>query len=447
MELQTVSITKIINGGYGFSRLENGQVALIRHALPGETVTVIINKKKKDCLYGEVQEVILPHNARRSTPCEYYRRCGGCDLQHCDYPHQLDIKKSILTELMGRWSDANVKTGRRLVLPPIASAAQFGYRQRIRLQVTNGGKVGFYRHQSHEIITIRSCLLAAPVINKSLTALIDHAQARNLLTICSELELQLNPLTGKTICIFQLSRKPRPTDETTARTLCRDITTIEKIFFSGQNFQMTDPLNPQTNRTGRPSLAINYPEIKNIRSPLYLSWEVGGFCQVNLSQNLRLIEQVLDWSGHTEEESILDLYCGMGNFSIPLAHDAARVLGIEGQGAAIRSAKRNGLVNGLENIIFKKSPVHRACQDLADGVEQFDTTVIDPPRRGIPGLAADIARLTRKKLIYISCDPATLCRDLADLSHHGFSIRKIQPIDMFPQTHHLETVVLLEKNR
>lgn len=158
-----------------------------------------------------------------------------------------------------------------------------------------------------------------------------------------------------------------------------------------------------------------------------------------------MIEIVLDFCGLTQTESVLDLYCGMGNFSIPLAGVAKELLGVEGQGAAIRSAKMNAQRNGLTNCRFLKKPVENICKELVAHGKTFDCVLIDPPRQGVPGLAGLLASIAAKRLVYVSCDPATMCRDLVALNDEGFQVRRIQPVDMFPQTHHIETVVLLEK--
>jgi 23S rRNA (uracil1939-C5)-methyltransferase len=135
----------------------------------------------------------------------------------------------------------------------------------------------------------------------------------------------------------------------------------------------------------------------------------------------------------------------MGNFAIPLALQGAVVLGMEGQGSAIRSAENNAARAGCATASFRQSPIHDGCRELSASTARFDCVVIDPPRQGAAELAGHLATLCRRRLVYISCDPATLCRDLAELVSHGFAIKKIQPIDMFPQTHHIENVVLLEK--
>jgi 23S rRNA (uracil1939-C5)-methyltransferase len=226
----------------------------------------------------------------------------------------------------------------------------------------------------------------------------------------------------------------------TAAAIVGDIAGIDRLFFQGEAF----PLTP-VNKKESPRLSLVYPERSGIPG-FSLSWEVGGFSQVNLEQNHNLIEIVLEFAAPQAEESVLDLFCGMGNFSIPLARRCRYLLGIEGQGSAIRSARANSQLAGLANCEFRQMPLHAAVDELSRNGRVFDTVVIDPPRQGAPGMARELAALTGRRLVYISCDPATLCRDLAELIKAGFTLKRLRPVDMFPQTHHIETVALLEKN-
>ncbi len=446
MSLETINITKIVNGGYGLAYLSTGQVTLVRHVLPNETLMITIEEVKKNHLFGKVQQILQEHPARILPPCKYYGQCGGCDLQHCDYATQLIIKKGIIEDLLDRQNQSAIREAVHLMEDPLPSPAIFAYRQRIRLQVGVRGVVGFHRFHSHDIIPIDACLLAGESINCTLSALQKHEDGIRLCELSTEVELQLNPLTGKTVCIFNFSRKARPADIESAKRFCQDINEVERIFFVGTDFPITGPyVEAGKQEKTDHLLTINYPAITKTSRPFDLSWEAGGFCQVNLAQNRKLIETVLEFCQVTKTETVLDLYCGMGNFSIPLAMDAKEVFGIEGQGSAIRSAKSNAKKAGLSNTRFLKSSTHSACIELAEKGELFDCVLIDPPRLGAPDLASPLATITAKRLVYISCDPATLCRDLAALTDVGFTICKIQPVDMFPQTHHIETVVLLKK--
>jgi 23S rRNA (uracil1939-C5)-methyltransferase len=177
-----------------------------------------------------------------------------------------------------------------------------------------------------------------------------------------------------------------------------------------------------------------------------MAWEAGGFSQVNNDQNRVLIDCVTSLAAIDETSRVLDLFCGMGNFSLPLARRAAHVVGIENHGAAIRSARLNASRNNFENLTFRQATAVDGCRQLIEQAQSFDVIVCDPPRQGMPGLAALLGRLCNSRLIYVSCDPATLVRDCGELTAIGFRVTIIQPIDMFPQTHHIETVVLLEKN-
>ncbi|MBU1566116.1 MAG: class I SAM-dependent RNA methyltransferase [Proteobacteria bacterium] len=445
MQLETIDIDKIVNGGYGLAHLATGQVILVRHVLPGETVIVAFDDNKKNTLFGQVQQIVTPHTTRRAPPCPYYGECGGCDLQHCEYAGQLQIKKGVFIDLIQRSNRQELKESLPLLAQPLPSPEEFGYRQRLRLQVEKGGMLGFHRFQSHSLIPITACMLAGATLNRALTSLRTEPDARKLTTLASEVELQENPSTGKTVVIFRLPRKPRPAETQAAQRFTINNDTVDRVFFTGEHFSLMGPYCGAKSGVSGNKFDKHYPALTGIPRDFHFSWEVGGFCQVNLKQNRYLIETVVDFCQVKKGQKILDLYCGMGNFAIPLAFLGAEVMGIEGQGSAIRSAKNNANRAGLVNVRFQQNPIHAACSDLLASGARFDCVVVDPPRQGAPGLAVVLTDLCLRRLVYISCDPATLCRDLVDLVDLGFSIRKIQQIDMFPQTHHIETVVLLEK--
>ncbi len=391
-----------------------------------------------------IKKIIKPHAARRVPPCQYYNHCGGCDLQHCDASTQLTIKKEILHDLLDNSSEPRVREAVGLLLEPVPSPVSFGYRQRIRLQVDAQDRLGFRQFRSHKIVPVDSCMLAEEPINKSLKELRFLTDFHKLANMATEVELQLDPESQTVVCLIHFTRKIRPADIEAARSICEATVSIERIFFLGENFPLMGPYGKEKLLKGK-HLRVCYEGVGSRSSPLTLQWEAGGFCQVNLRQNRQLINIALEFCQVTKEESVLDLFCGMGNFSIPLGNVAKTVTGIEGQGASIRSAKSNAHNDGLTNTTFIKSQIQVGCKNLLRQKAIFDCVIIDPPRQGIPNMAADLAKLTKKRLLYISCNPVTLCRDLADLTRAGFVIKKIQPVDMFPQTHHIETVVLLEK--
>ena len=447
MQPETILISKIINGGFGLGHAPSGQVVLVRHVLPGETVLVTALEKKKNHLLARLDEVLTPHRQRRPPPCPYAGQCGGCDFQHGDYALQLQLKKAVVAELLLRGGPTLAAAAEALA-DPLGAPQELHYRQRLRLRVDGRVRLGFTRFQSHEVVPVAACLLGGALHNRVLSALATLPAARTLCQLAEEVEILENPDRGQAVVVLRLRRKPRPADISAARAVCGAVADIASVFLHGSGFALQGPYGAAASADGLVdgrTLAHSYAPSATLPRGLSLGWEVGGFCQVNLRQNLSLIDTVLDFCQPWQGMSLLDLYCGMGNFSLPLAMRGARVHGIEGQAAAIRSASANAMRAGLTETRFEQSPIHQACDRLVTEGRRFDCIVIDPPRQGAPELAPRLAELTAGRLVYISCDPATLCRDLQQLVAAGFAIRRLQPVDMFPQTHHIETVVLLEK--
>lgn len=440
-----VQILKIVNGGYGFGKLDNGQVIFVRHALPDEFLYVTISENKKNLLYGKAAKIIEPHPQRREPPCPYYENCGGCDFQHCHYTLQTAIKKSLIEDLLARLGSNAVRKAAHLLQPVLSAPEEFHYRQRIQLKTGARGKLGFHRFRSNEVVYIESCLLAPDKINDCIKFLSSDAIAQKMIDLSSGVDLLLNPADDCAAAVFQFSRKPRPADINAALQISRISSPISQVYLAGDNFSLLGPFSQSdAQKAGEQNqMQVTYPDL--FGTTVNLAWEVGGFCQVNLMQNRKMIETVLQFCSVKAGDTVLDLFCGMGNFSIPLALQGALVEGYEGQGSAVRSARRNSMNSGVPEAQFFKLPVNEACRKLVQQGRNFDTVVIDPPRHGGPELAANLFKLTRQRLVYVSCDPATLCRDLNDLTSEGFKIRRLQPVDMFPQTHHVELIALLEK--
>ncbi len=434
MPVQLFHIEKHVHGGLGLSHAPDGKVTLLEGVIAGEKVTAKIYSENSNLQKGRISHVTEPSPSRIQAACKHYKQCGGCDFQHMNYSRQLQAKEDVLKDLLLRSGHkVLIQAAENILTPPLASSQEFHYRQRIRLQVDARQTLGFYKRRSNDCVSIDTCLLAKQEINDCLKNLPQQQTFRKLLDRTENLELLFNPASKKITLLFHLTQKPRPADQQHAKLLVAELDEIENIFFYGHGFA------PSGKAT------LSFP-IDCHGKTMHLSWETGGFCQVNLSQNQTLIQTVLEYCDITETDSILDLFCGMGNFSIPLAERAKSLTGIEGQGSAIRSAKKNSNDAEQINTDFNKRAVHDACTEMAERGETYDVVVIDPPRAGVPGLASQLAHLTQKRLIYISCDPATLCRDLASLINEGFHLTKLQPVDMFPQTHHIECVVLLEKS-
>lgn len=442
--MDTITIKKIVNGGSCLAKLDNGMTLFVKHVLPGEVITYKLGQKKKNYSFAKSTSIVEKHPGRISPECPYYTKCGGCDFMHCSYSTQLDLKKDILTNLFKRHSAGALAPFIDKIQSVLPSEKELFYRQRVRLQIEEDGTLGFRKHQSHEIVPIELCKIAYPEINLAIKYLLDSDTAMELFDLSTELEIHVNPATLKLTLILHFIRKPRPADNKRVLNLLSDNDLFETIVFSGKDFAPIKLNSP--NIEIQPTFQLCLPKTPHQSAELLLQWESGGFCQVNLEQNRAMIDCVLQMSNITKSETVLDLFCGMGNFSLPIALTAKSVHGIEGQGSSIRSAKRNAEHNNITNTTFQKSDIEKACDALIADGKRFDCVILDPPRDGVPGLTQKINKLASKKIIYVSCDPATLCRDLADFIALGFRVITVQPVDMFPQTHHIENIILLEKN-
>ena len=442
--LHTLFIEKLVAGGLGLGRLAEGIIVLVRYVLPGEKVLVRELDRKKDYISAELQTVLAPSPDRITPPCPVYGRCGGCDLQHAGPAAQIRLKKAILTDSLQRAAENILSDPSIIIEEPLAAPEQFGYRQRIRLQVDSRAHFGFYRHESHIVEPVAHCLLAGEGLNNVLRQLPASVSFNELVKHCSASELLFNPKGNNTVMLLHFLRKPRPADCSAAEDLVHATTGLAAVLMQVEGYGLYDPL-ARAFLASPPILSHNLT-IGTVGADFTFSWEAGGFCQVNLAQNNNLVRLVLEMVADGPHDRVLDLYCGYGNFSLPAAKLGSEVLGIDTQNAAIRSAQRNARQNKIHNCSFNKSRVPAAVTSLVAAGKIFDTVILDPPRQGAPEIMALLPKLGPEKIVYISCNPATLSRDLASLIPGGYHLTRLVPVDMFPQTHHLESVALLERS-
>jgi 23S rRNA (uracil1939-C5)-methyltransferase len=439
----TLIIDKLIPGGLSLGRLANGLVILVRGGLPGEQVLVRETQRKKDYIQGALEEVLSASEDRRTPPCPIYGRCGGCDLQHAGPEAQLRLKKGLLVDSLERAASHIFHDISGLIETPVAAPAPFKYRQRVRLQVDSQRKYGFFQSESHDIVPVSSCLLAKEPLNLVLAQLHRSNPFHELIKQVTACELLFNPDKNNVFMLLHFQRKPRPADDALSQELLNHVVGLTAIYMAVEGYGLYDPIT-RSFPANPPTLSYT-TEIKDAGAPLTFTWEIGSFCQVNLEQNSNLIKLVLEMTADGRHQTILDLYCGYGNFSLPAAGLASKVLGIDTQNGAIRSGIRNAGLNNILNCSFEKNQVPEAVAALIAAGNTYDTIILDPPRRGAPEIVALLPELLPDQIIYISCNPATLARDLATLSAAGYRLVRLVPVDMFPQTHHLETVAHLKR--
>ena len=435
----TLTIEKIVHGGHGLARLPSGIVSLTPFVLPEEKVRVKEVHRQKDFVSTEVIEVLEPSPHRIKPQCRHYQKCGGCHLQHADYNFQVDIKQKCLDEMLSH----NLRLSGITSSSFLKSKDIFHYRQRIRLQVDNHGRLGFFARKSHSLEALSYCPLSAAPINEVLKDISESNIIRKIALTLSCVDLLLSPVDQQIVVILHIDRKPRPADYKVAREIA-ELDLIKSVWFDGSQFAMDGPIVSLNQDAGlNPKRLLIFTKLAGNKR-IDLSFEPGGFCQVNLAINEHLIALLLKWIQPKKRDRILDLFCGMGNFSVPLAMTGADVVGTDSQRSSIRSAINNGQENALENCRFFRSDAGQSVNQFIKNNEKFDIIILDPPRQGCKKIIKDFHKLNAHTILYISCDPSTLIRDLIALKKVGYELDKITGLDMFPQTYHFETAALMK---
>jgi 23S rRNA (uracil1939-C5)-methyltransferase len=391
-----VAVEKLVYGGDGLTRLD-GQVVFTPYVLPGERTTVETVREKPGLLWTRPLEIVEPSADRVPALCPYFTRCGGCHYQHAAYPYQLQAKREILVEMLRRIGKLD---------PPgeigMVSADPWQYRNRTQFHIQDG-RIGYLAARSHSLCAVKTCPISSPKINEALAALVDMARDRRWPGFLRSLEV----FTNETDVQINVLETDRP---------------VARRFFDWCAERIP----------GTVSGALNYAV-----GGVGYRVSSGSFFQVNRFLAGRLVEVALE--GATGA-SALDLYAGVGLFSIPMALQFEDVVAVESGAGAVRDLLWNAEQAG-RHVTAVQAPA-------ADYLARLDRTpefvLLDPPRAGIgKEMVRRLVDLKAPTVVIVSCDPSTLARDLAGLTVGGYRIDRLTLVDLFPQTFHLETVVVL----
>ncbi|MBU0481088.1 MAG: methyltransferase [Proteobacteria bacterium] len=488
MAEKILEIEKVISNGCGLGRMSDGKIAMVPYVLPGELVSYRIIRQHKD--YAEC----LPLDIKNASPfrtdplCSHFGQCGGCDFQHATYDFQLAIKNEFLHDQLSHLLNMHSETHSpqlRVSQAPIPAAGlvsesdvsnlpygdsprhaagsfnsreneftviwqgvagspkHFHYRQRVRLHIDERGEVGFFRPGSNILEPVSGCPLASAETGFLIPFLLESVPARRLLDISRELEILSSPGDNTGLIVFHTRRKPRAGDLVAARELLSELIPVKAVVLDTEGALRQTVCADGNDELTAASIILPFSAPGGQNAGGYeLTYEAGGFSQVNHELNQVLVNVLIDWVRESGAQRVLDMYCGMGNFSIPLAMLGYKVSGFDQQRSSVRSAEKNSARYGLDCNFFRSSAAG-GMKILAERGAKFDLLIIDPPRMGckesIPAIIAGDCRW----IVYVSCDPATLFRDLAMFLEHGFRLQKAAGFDMFPQTRHLETMVML----
>lgn len=403
-----LAIEKLVHGGEGLAHYGT-KACFVKDVIPGEKVTVRVDKALKQYILCSPVAFLKKSPHRIEPPCPYFRSCGGCQWQHIAYDHQLQYKTTIITDCLqriGGIQDISVPM-------PLPSPDDYNYRSRCQLKVRYGRQplVGYYQEKSHKVIDVACCALLCDPLSPA----IDHI--RKIITD--------NPASFKNVFDADL--------------LCIHNTGQAVISFSFRNRQ----------KKKRFVFCDRFQETDNLKEPLVeeilnmkFVRDTEGFYQVNYQQNIALIKIVLNYLKPFKGCTVFDLFCGSGNFSLFLARAGAEVLGVDSNPHAVTEARRNAKMNGITRCRFIASEAEAINKQLVSTT--FNKVLLNPPRAGCTRKTLKfVASLQPETIVYVSCNPATLARDLRILIDLDYNIEAIQPLDMFPQTFHIETIVKL----
>ena len=386
-------------GGYTIARDE--KVVLIRGAIPGEVVEVTIEEKKKDYSVAKVLNVIEASEHRIQPKCPVFGLCGGCQLQFASHEKQRMMKDEIIADSLRRIGGIEISLG------PAFSGLVWNYRHRAQFKVSRDGEIGFFRESSREIVTFQSC----PLMDQEINELLQKTKETNCVRNLSEMHMAV----GDSAVVF-LKGRGHDTASSDA---------FRGIGFSGVMFD-------DDNSAEGAFTMFDLNGLKYTVSP-------RTFFQAHWDLNKKVVDFVVQQLSPLSGKKVLDLYAGAGNFSLPLAAHGAEVVAVEGDPFAVADGVRNIELNGLKNCKF----VGMATEKYRIK-KKFDVLILDPPR---PGLTSDMMTKTLESpadnIVYMSCNPSTLARDLKKLKDK-YEIRTVQQVDFFPNTFHIETIAFLQ---
>ncbi len=426
--MTTLKIEKMIYGGDGLARLteESGRskAVFVPFVLPGEEVEARIARQGRGFSRAVAEKIVQSSPQRREPQCPYFLRCGGCHYQHTDYQNQLTIKTQILRETLLRtakfhWQD-EIKT---------YSAEPWNYRNRTRMKVGGGEDfaIGYYRFASHELLAVEECPISSPLINRTLAAIWQLGSSGVIPAWLAEIEFFANSEDDQVMLEFYLSGD---SDSVILEAISKQLLGKEPAVTGISAF---------AGRANQPAKKIWSSGAEEL---LYRTKEdsyhvrAGSFFQTNRHLTDKLVELV---TAGQRGESALDLYAGTGLFSIPLARSFTRVTAVEAAPASYADLR----TNAPANVECRRTTTEDFVSEKVD--PKPDLIVLDPPRAGLgSGVTQALNKIAAKQMVYVSCDPATLARDLGELILGGYRVKSVSLIDLFPQTFHIETVVHLQ---
>ena len=410
--------------GQGIARTEDGLVVFVKGMIKGEEADVKIIAEKKNYSFGIIDRLIVRSPYRIDSDCPISYKCGGCDFRYIDYNHQLALKKDILLNTFKGYEVNDI----------IPDDDPYYYRNKVQIPVRDH-QMGFYRKFSNDIVVFDDCLIESKIANRIIEDLKLFFKENRIDRYFRHILIKHAKGTGEVMIGLIVNTFDIETDGI-VKFLCERYPEICSIILN-LNDQDTNVVLGKEEK-----LLYGRDYIYDIFDGIKVKISLKSFYQVNHGQMLKLYSLIREFSDADEDSDVLDLYCGIGTISLYLARFARKVTGVEIVKEAVDNAKDNAKLNGMDNAEFILSD---ASKNMDEYIAGKDVVVVDPPRKGISKELIDSFNKNRiKKIVYVSCNPATLSRDL-EMLKEDYDIGKIQPVDMFPWTTHVECVVGMQR--
>lgn len=441
-----IAIVDLGHSGEGIGKID-GFTVFVEGGIPGDRLRIQMTTVKKNYGIGQLLEIVEPSPYRIEAPCAIAHRCGGCQIMHMDYQAQLESKRGRVTENLKRIGKIEAK-----VLPTLGMEKPYEYRNKAQFPVgiMNGKAImGFYEKGSHDIVDTQYCHIQHPIntaIVEAVKAFIqdyhisiyDEKTGRGLIR---HLVTKVGYITGEIMVVMVTNGRVIPHQEKLIEALKGKVKGLKSVV---QNIN-----EKNTNVIfGRETVTLHGQDtIEDYIGSLKFKISAQSFFQVNPLQTKVLYDKAMEYAGLEGQETVFDIYCGIGTISLFLAQKAKKVYGVEVVEAAIEDARENARLNQLNNTEFYAGTAEVIIPRLYQKGVRADVVVVDPPRKGCEPVVLDtIANMNPKKIVYVSCNPATLARDVAILEEKGYKTVEVQPVDMFPHTMHVESIILLQKD-
>ena len=426
--------------GLGVARID-GQAVFVHRALRGEDCDILLLKVLKNAAFGKAVKVYTPSPHRTEPDCPYYGRCGGCDFRHMDRAEELDAKRQRVQDALRRIG------GSAVTVESIDGGEPLHYRNKSQYPVAADGSVGFYRARSHQVVPVEQCLIQKPQADKAAQALRDYIRTYGVSCydektrrgLVRYLYIRTNGAGQSLLCVLVNGRK-LPHEQELVELLRQAVPDAVGVVL-GVNTQPTGAVLGTEYRTLWGADALT-----DTLCGLTFRLSVPSFYQVNREMAEVLYDKAVEFAGLTGGETVLDLYCGAGTITQVMARHAGQVIGAEIVPEAIEDAKENAKRNNIANVAFFCGDASAVAADFAAKGLRPDVICVDPPRKGLtPEVVQAAAQMAPRRIVYVSCDPATLARDVKLFAQSGYEAVRAAAVDMFPGTANIETVVLLSK--